>query len=104
MAKTPSIPEAVAAKAIEQLRAALRKDGRADLAASLLIEAKRVYLYVAMADGIPLCRLRYTGRMDNWDLQMFKWSTEGYDTSGEFMFGGGTIEECIDAAIEGYGL
>ena len=104
MAKTPPMTEAVAADAIGRIRAALRKIGRGDLATSLVIEAKRSYLYVAEADGSPVCRLRYTGSMRDWDLQMFKWSTESYDTGDDFMFGGGSLEECIDAAIGGYDL
>ncbi|MBI4564834.1 MAG: hypothetical protein HY716_09110 [Planctomycetes bacterium] len=67
-------------------------------------EAKRGYLYVAEADGKPVCRLRYTGKMDDWDLQMFKWSSERYDAGNDFMFGGGTLEECIGAAIQRYQL
>ncbi|MBI2193115.1 MAG: hypothetical protein HYU36_14140 [Planctomycetes bacterium] len=104
MAKTPEISEGVAIEANQRLRAALRKGGRGDLASSLLIESKRGYLYIAEANGSPVCRLRYTGAMDDWDLQMFKWSTERYDTGGDFMFDGGTLEECIGAAIGGYQL
>jgi len=104
MAKAASIPEAVATAAGERLRDALVKLGRSDLASSLVFEAKRGYLYVAERDGKPVCRLRYTGKIDDWDLQMFKWSSERYDTGGDFMFGGGTLEECVDTAIGGYQL
>jgi len=104
MKKPDSIPEAVVASALQRLRDALVKQGRRDLASTLLIEAKRGYLYVAERDGKPVCRLRYTGKIDDWDLQMFKWSSERYDTGGDFMFGGGTLEECVDTAIGGYQL
>jgi hypothetical protein len=102
--KAAAIPEAVVKEAIQRLREALKKLKRPDLASSLLIEEKRGYVYVAEADGSPICRLRYTGKLDDWDLQMFKWSTERYDTEGDFLFGGGTVEECIAAAIKGYQL
>ncbi len=104
MAKTSAIPEALAKEAVDQLRQTLHKLGRRDLASSLLIEAKRGFLYVAEGDGKSVCRLRFTGKVDDWDLQMFKWSSERYDTGGDFMFGGGTLEECISAAIGGYRL
>lgn len=106
VAKGPNkIPEAVASEAIGRLRAALTKRGRPDLASSLRIEAKAGYIYVAEANGGPVCRLRYTGKVEDWDLQMFKWSDERYDTEGDFMFGGGTPEECLEAALDhGYSL
>lgn len=104
MPKPASIPKAVAISAVRRLRDALVKLGRGDLASTLIIEAKRGYVYVARTDGRPVCRLRYTGKTGDWDLQMFKWSSERYDTGGDFMFGGGTPEECMDAAIDGYRL
>lgn len=102
--KPSVIPEALAKEAVDKLRQTLHKLGRRDLASSLLIEAKRGFLYVAEGDGKSVCRLRFTGKVDDWDLQMFKWSSERYDTGGDFMFGGGTLEECISAAIGGYRL
>jgi hypothetical protein len=101
MAKATPISDNVAEEAIRRLLDALKKLGRGDLASLLLVQAKRGYLYVAEAGGRPVCRLRYSGKPDDWDLQMFMWSTERYDTGGDFMFGGGTLEECIGAAIDG---
>ena len=43
MAKSPSIPEAVEMDAVERIRHALRKCGRTDLAASLIIEGLLEY-------------------------------------------------------------
>ncbi len=106
MAKTLEIPEAVADETIRRCREALRKMRRRDLASSLSIEAKRGFIYVKDARDDPVCRLRYTGDADDWDLQMFKWSTQRYDARGEFgfLFGGGTPEECIESAVSGYEL
>lgn len=104
MAKVRTIAGPVAQEAIEKLREALTRLDRDDLASSLVIEAKGGHIYVAEADGNPVCRLRYTGEADDWDLQMFQWSTETYDTRGDFMIGGGTLEECIGAATDGYEL
>jgi len=49
-----------------------------------------------------LCRLRYKGDIKKWELEMYKNSDMCYDVEGDFMFGGGTIEECLDAAASAY--
>ena len=56
----------------------------------------------------PICRLKYTGKMDKWDFAIFKWSSETYD-SDEWMFPGsefvdGTIEEAMKAGLEAYSV
>jgi hypothetical protein len=45
----------------------------------------------------PIARLKYTGKMDDWQFGIFKWSTERYDFD-EFMFPG---SEFLDGTIEG---
>jgi hypothetical protein len=45
-----------------------------------------------------LCRLKYTGDINHWDFEIYKYSDMWYDTDKEFPFGGGTVEECFDAA------
>lgn len=42
-------------------------------------------------------RLKYNGKMDDWDFAIFKWSTESYDTD-EFFF---PSAEELDGTIEG---
>ncbi len=54
----------------------------------------------------PICRLKYTGKMDNWDFAIFKWSSERYDPD-EWMFPGselvdGTVEGAMKAGLEAY--
>jgi len=49
-----------------------------------------------------LCRLRYTGDINFWEFEIYKYSDNWYDTEGEFPFNGGTIEECFDAAASLY--
>jgi len=99
-----SLPDALGRETIRRIRAALRHGHRPDLAASLQIAVKRRYVFIADASGWPLCRLRYTGSPDNWGLEMFEYSTETYDTSGEFMVARGSVETCVDAVIRGYHL
>lgn len=99
---SPSMTEEVAEQAVCSLRRALRTCGRTDLVSSLRLVVERRYIYVGDAQGGPLCRLRYTGNLDNWTLQMFKWSNERYDTRNDFGFGGGTMEECMRAMLSAY--
>lgn len=101
---SPSITDAVAQQAVHGLHRALKNCGRPDLASSLLIVVERNYVYVGDAQGGPLCRLRYTGNPEDWTLQMFKWSSERYDTRNDFGFSGGTLQECMDALLRGYRL
>jgi len=58
------------------------------------------YLYLDRSDygqiG-PICRLKYTGDMENWEFAIFKWSSERYDPK-EWMFPG---SEHVDGTIEG---
>ena len=54
----------------------------------------------------PICRLTYTGKMDDWKFAIFKWSSERYDPD-EWLFPGaesvdGTIEGAMNAGLEAY--
>ena len=58
------------------------------------------YLYLDRSDfgqvG-PICRLKYTGDMNNWEFAIFKWSTERYGPD-EWFFSG---SEYVDGTVEG---
>ncbi len=67
------------------------------------------YLYLDRSDfgqiG-PICRLKYTGYMDNWEFAIYKWSSERYDP-GEWFFPGfehvdGTVEGAMMAGLKAY--
>jgi hypothetical protein len=68
-----------------------------------------LYVYLnRVDDGIPkcICRLTYTGPMDNWEFAIYKYSDERYDPD-EWMFPGaghidGTIEGAMKAGLEAY--
>ncbi len=70
---------------------------------------KGLYLYFdryAWGRGGPICRLRYTGKMDRWEFAIFKYSSERYDPD-EWMFPGsehldGTIEGALRTGLEAY--
>ncbi len=53
-----------------------------------------------------ICRLEYTGSIDNWEFAIFKYSNERYDPD-EWMFYGsehvdGTIAGAMKAGLEAY--
>lgn len=54
----------------------------------------------------PICRLKYTGKMDDWDFAIYKYSDDRYDPD-EWMFPGsghldGTVKGAMKAGIEAY--
>ena len=54
----------------------------------------------------PICRLTYTGKMDQWEFAIYKYSDNGYDPD-EWFFPGpghidGTIEGAMKADLEAY--
>jgi hypothetical protein len=67
------------------------------------------YLYrVDYGKSGPICRLTYTGKMDDWEFAIFKWSTEKYDPDEWFFPGSdlvdGTIVGAMRAGLEAYSV
>jgi len=54
----------------------------------------------------PICRLEYTGSIDNWDFAIYKYSKERYDPEEWFFTGAGqvdgTVEGAMKAGLEAY--
>jgi len=55
---------------------------------------------------VHVCRLKYNGAIDNWDLAIFRYSRERYDPE-EWMFPGaehvdGTVIGAMRAGLEAY--
>lgn len=54
----------------------------------------------------PICRLTYTGKKNDWEFAIFKWSSERYDPDEWFFPGSelvdGTIEGAMKAGLEAY--
>ena len=67
------------------------------------------FLYLNRKEGErdgPIARLKFNGKIDNWNFAIFKWSNERYD-SDEFFFPGskhlnGSIEGALKAGHEAY--
>ena len=54
----------------------------------------------------PICRLKYTGSMQDWEFAIYRYSKDRYDPD-EWMFPGsqflnGTIEGAMKAGLEAY--
>jgi hypothetical protein len=70
---------------------------------------KGVYLYLDRCDfgePSPICRLRYTGKLEEWEFAIYKYSDGRYDPE-EWMFPGsehidGTIEGALRAGLKAY--
>ena len=54
----------------------------------------------------PICRLEYTGTMEDWSFAIYKYSDERYDTEEWFFPGAehvnGTVEGAMKAGLEAY--
>lgn len=106
--KSASIPEDVRRQVEEIVERFNRKESRRD-DCYYLARFRGKYCYLDRADygqvG-PICRLTYTGKMDNWEMAIFKWSSETYDPDEWFFFGSelvdGTIEGAMRAGLEAY--
>ena len=69
---------------------------------------KFLYLKVMEANNLisPVCRLSYTGNIEQWEFAIFKWSSEQYDPD-EWLFPGagladGTVNGAMKAGYEAY--
>lgn len=103
-----SIPEEVRREVEETVGRFNRKESRRN-DCFYLVHFRGGHCYLDRADygqvG-PICRLAYTGKMDNWEFAIFTWSSEKYDPD-EWMFPGsqfvdGTIEGAMKAGLEAY--
>ncbi len=67
------------------------------------------YLYldrIEYGKAGSICRLKFNGKMDNWDFAIFKYSSESYDPDEWFFPGSesvdGTVEGAMKAGLEAY--
>lgn len=98
------IPDEVRKIVIKRLEQHVReKYAKYDI--GLILDFKGAYLYVDYEEGYEeshLCRIRYTGEIDSWDMEIYKYSDNCYDQEGEYPGSGGTVEECFDEAAALY--
>ncbi|MBN1311101.1 MAG: hypothetical protein JXB30_06745 [Anaerolineae bacterium] len=67
------------------------------------------YLYLDRSEArasSPICRLKYTGKLDDWGFAIYKYSRDAYDADEWFFPGSqhvnGTIEGAMRAGLEAY--
>ncbi|MFC1833822.1 hypothetical protein ACFL2Q_03690 [Thermodesulfobacteriota bacterium] len=67
------------------------------------------FLYLDRSDHSrigPICRLEYTGSIDDWEFAIFKFSSGSYDSLDWFFPGSdlidGTVEGAMKAGLEAY--
>ncbi len=72
---------------------------------------KGKFLYLDRTDRsapLPICRLTWNGKMDNWDFAIYKYSSDKYD-SEEWFFPGaefvdGTVNGAMKAGMQAYSI
>ena len=74
-----------------------------------VLRYKGKFLYLDRQDygrRSPICRLEYTGKMEDWSFAIYKYSDERYDDDEWFFPGAehvdGTIEGAMKAGLEAY--
>ena len=102
------IPDEIRSKVQERVAAYNEKTfGEADVFYEAHFKGKFCYLYRSDHGRLgPICRLTYTGDMEKWEFEIFKWSSETYDPT-ERMFPGshlvdGTVEGAMSSGLEAY--
>ncbi len=106
--KKGGIPDAVKVQVeeiIENFNRTVFKDGRYRYEAKY----RGNFLYLGRREfgtSGPICRLKYTGQMDDWEFAIYKYSSETYDPN-EWWFPGsdlvdGTVEGAMKAGLEAY--
>lgn len=70
---------------------------------------KGKFLYLDRTDRsepLPICRLTWNGKMDNWDFAIYKYSSDKYDPEEWFFPGAeevdGTVTGAMKAGMEAY--
>ena len=103
-----SIPEKIR-KHVDEIVKALNQKMSKDPRCFYTTKFKGTYPYLDRVDyevTTHICRLKFMGRIDNWEFAIYKYSDNGYDPD-EWMFPGteqidGTIEGAMKAGLEAY--
>ncbi len=104
------IPDEVKAQVVERV-AAFNREVFRDPNIFYAPRFRGAHLYLDRHDYDvvgPICRLTYTGSLDDWEFAIYKYSDERYDPE-EWMFPGGgeldgTVEGAMRAGLEAYPL
>ena len=107
-ASTRTIPESVKEQANEIVRS-FNENVLKDPECYYTTRYRGVHLYLDRYDYgaiTRVCRLRYTGDIEDWEFAIFKYSNERYDPDEWFFPGAelenGTIEGAMKAGLAAY--
>lgn len=70
--------------------------------AHYVTNCRGAFLYLGHQRGgqfRPVCRLTYTGDMNNWEFAIYKYSDERYDPEEWLFPGGGEVDGTIEGAM-----
>ena len=106
--RSKGIPESIK-KQVEEIVRRFSEESIGDPNRYYSVRYRGNYLYldrVEYGKAGSICRLKFNGKMDNWDFAIFKYSTGSYD-SDEWFFPGsnlvdGTVEGAMKAGLEAY--
>ncbi|MBS1248948.1 MAG: hypothetical protein MAG431_00518 [Chloroflexi bacterium] len=107
MARKQIIPNEVRTE-VERIIADFNRETFRDSGIAYSAHFRTKYLYLKRndyGDPMPICRLTYTGDMDDWDFAIYKYSDERY--ADHEMFPGmgevdGTVAGAMRAGLEAY--
>ncbi len=75
----------------------------ADTESSYSVRFRGRYLYLdrsTFGRKEPICRLKYTGKIDNWEFAIFRWSSETYDSEDWLFPGFYLFDRTIESAMK----
>ena len=117
-----TIPRDVIKDVTRRLKKAFKQTGEAE-SEDLVVIAQQHYLYleteerpVEIMPGLipsrfgksqgprrtPLGRMVWTGNPEDWDLELYKWSDECWDTDNDAGTRGGSPEECMEETVRAW--
>lgn len=106
--RTQAIPDDVKTRVNEIVEAFNKSEANAKRCPYVArFQDKYLYLDRRKRGGqSPICRLKYTGKLDDWDFAIYKYSRDAYDASEWFFPGServnGTLEGAMKAGLMAY--
>jgi len=67
----------------------------------LTVDIKNVFVYINEGEW-PLCRLKFLGKVDEWEFAIFKYSSMTFSTNEIFFPRKGNMHDLIDTALSAY--
>jgi len=97
----PRIPDAIKAQVAERI-AAFNREVLQDPDVFYQPRYQGAFLYLERCDYgqiTRICRLEYTGTLDDWQFAIYKYSDERYDPAEWFFPGAAQVDGTLDGAL-----